>query len=311
MEGYLNYIMDIVAASEDGFLQPVYGIAQDRRLDESIVDSLVGYRSMGPVRVGNDAYRQTQNDGYGSVVLACAQIFFDQRLTRRGDTALFQGLEKLGKQAVRRWNRPDAGFWELRNKNSVHTYSSVMCWAACDRLAKIAAQLGLDKRAAYWSSKAAPMHAEILKRSWNPDLNSFVADFGGDAVDAVLLLLPQLGFLSADDPRYAATVKRIEQELCLGPYLLRYAVADDLGVPTVAFTGCTFWYIEALAALGRKEEARELFENMLATRNPMGLLSEDVDPETGELWGNFPQTYSMVGLIHSAMRLSKPWEDAF
>jgi GH15 family glucan-1,4-alpha-glucosidase len=142
-------------------------------------------------------------------------------------------------------------------------------------------------------------------------LNSVVATFDGESVDAALLLMPQTGFLSADDPRYVATVARIEKELRRGPYLLRYSVPDDLGVPQVAFNACVFWYIDALAALGRKEEARELFETMLAQRNPLGLLSEDIDPKSGELWGNFPQTYSMVGLIHSAMRLSKPWEDAF
>jgi GH15 family glucan-1,4-alpha-glucosidase len=311
MEGYLDYIVNIVAASEDGYLQPVLGIAQDKYPDEAVVDSLIGYRAMGPVRTGNDAYKQVQNDGYGSVVLACAQMFFDQRLSGRGDAALFQRLEKLGRQAVRRWRQPDSGLWEYRGKEDVHTYSSVMCWAACDRLAKIANQLEIPKRAAYWSSKAGLVREEILKRAWSSQLNSFVATFGGNTVDAALLLLPQLGFIAADDPRYAATVARIEQELRRGPYLFRYAVADDLGIPQTAFNACTFWYIDALAALGRREEARELFENMLAARNPMGLLSEDIDPETGELWGNFPQTYSMVGLIHSAMKLSKSWEDAF
>ena len=311
MEGYLDYIVNIVAASEDGYLQPVLGIAQDKHLDEAVVDSLIGYRAMGPVRTGNDAYKQVQNDGYGAVVLACAQMFFDQRLSRRGDAALFQLLERLGRQAIRRWKKPDSGLWELRGKEDVHTYSSVMCWAACDRLAKIANQLEIPRRAAYWSSKADQMRQEVLKRAWSPQLNSFVATFGGNTVDAALLLLPQLGFIAADDPRYAATVARVEQELRRGPYLFRYAVADHLGVPQVAFNACTFWYIDALAALGRGEEARELFESMLAARNPMGLLSEDIDPETGELWGNFPQTYSMVGLIRSAMKLSEPWEDAF
>ena len=311
MEGYLNYIMNIVATSEDGYLQPVFGIVQDKRLDERVVDTLIGYRAMGPVRVGNDAYKQVQNDGYGSVVLACAQMFFDQRLKRKGDTALFQRLEKLGAQAARRWKRPDAGIWELRNRNSVHTYSSVMCWAACDRLAKIARQLGLSKRATYWSQKAESMREGILERSWNPQLNSVASTFDGADVDAALLRLPQIGFFSAKDSRYVATVARIEKDLRRGPYLLRYSVADDLGVPKVAFNACIFWYIDALAALGRREEARDLFESMLARRNPLGLLSEDIDPKTGELWGNFPQTYSMVGLIQSAVRLSKPWEDAF
>lgn len=155
------------------------------------------------------------------------------------------------------------------------------------------------------------MRRKILKRSWNPQMNSIVATFEGDSVDAALLLLPQLGFLAADDPKHVATVARIERDLRRGDYLMRYSVADDLGVPQVAFNACTFWYIDALAALGRKDEARELFESMLARRNSLGLLSEDIDLQSGELWGNFPQTYSMVGLIHSAMRLSKPWEDAF
>ena len=155
------------------------------------------------------------------------------------------------------------------------------------------------------------MREEIFERSWNPQLNSLVATFDGTDVDAALLRLPQIGILSADDSRYVATVARIEKDLRRGPYLLRYSVADDHGIPQVAFNACIFWYIEALASLGRSEEARDLFEGMLAQRNPLGLLSEDIDPKTGELWGNFPQTYSMVGLIHSARRLSKPWEDAF
>ena len=127
----------------------------------------------------------------------------------------------------------------------------------------------------------------------------------------MLLLLPQLGFLSGDDPRFAGTVRRIERELRRGDHVFRYAVADDFGRPEVAFNACTFWYIDALATIGRRDEARRLFENMLASRNPVGLLSEDIDPDTGELWGNFPQTYSMVGLIHSAVKLSISWEDAF
>lgn len=311
MEGYLHYIMNLVVTSDDGYLQPVFGIVQDKSLDESLVESVAGYRAMGPVRIGNDAYKQVQNDGYGSVVLACTQMFFDRRLFRRGDAALFFRLEKLGEQAAKRWNQPDAGLWELRKRNSVHTYSSVMCWAACDRLAKIAARLELSDRAAYWSELAQSMREEILERSWRPQVNSIVATFDGEDVDAALLLLPQIGFLNADDPRYVATVNRIEKDLLQGRHLLRYSVPDDMGVPEVAFNACTFWYIDALAALGREDEARDLFEGMLAQRNPLGLLSEDIDPKTGELWGNFPQTYSMVGLIHSAMRLSRPWEDAF
>lgn len=311
MEEYLNYITNIVAASEDGYLQPVFGIALDKNLDEVEVDTLAGYRGMAPVRVGNDAYKQTQNDGYGAVILASAQAFFDRRLEHPGDPAFFQRLEKLGQQAAKRWNQPDAGIWEFRAQEAVHTYSSVMCWAACDRLSKIARHLKLDDRANYWSKKAKVIRDEILKHAWNSELESFVSTFDGAAVDGVLLLLPQLGFISVDDRRYAKTVDRIEKVLRRGAYMFRYDQADDLGLPSNAFNVCTFWYIEALASLGRTEEARALFEDMLAARNPAGLLSEDIDPASGELWGNFPQTYSMVGLIHCAMRLSKSWEEAY
>jgi GH15 family glucan-1,4-alpha-glucosidase len=311
MEGYLDYITNIVAGSEDGYLQPVFGITQERLLEERVIDTLSGYRGMGPVRVGNSAHAQVQNDAYGSVILACAQSFFDRRLDRRGDAALFRRLESLGEQAVARWDKPDSGLWELRTRESVHTYSSVMCWAACDRLSRIAARIGLEDRAAYWSRHADTIRAGILEHAWKPDSNSFSAVFDGDVIDASLLLLPELNFLPANDPRFLGTLARVEKELRRGPYLYRYTAKDDLGVPRSAFNVCSFWYIDALAATGRKQEARELFETMLETRNPLGLLSEDVAPASGELWGNFPQTYSMVGLIHSAKRLSKPWEDAF
>jgi len=311
MEGYLNYIMNIAAMSEEGYLQPVFGITLTQQLHEAEISSLAGYRGMGPVRVGNDAYRQVQNDGYGSVILACTQVFFDSRLSRRGDETLFKRLEVLGRQAKKSWNQPDAGLWELRQRQEVHTYSSVMCWAACDRLAKIAVRLNLNERADEWNKSAQRIRAGILENAWNEKLNSFTSTFGGDAVDAVLLLLPSLGIIKGDDPRFAGTVALIEKELLRGQFVQRYSGEDDFGRPQVAFNACTFWYIDALALLGRKDEARKLFENMLALRNPLGLLSEDIDHVTGELWGNFPQTYSMVGLIHSAMKLSKSWEEAF
>ncbi|MGD8478243.1 MAG: glycoside hydrolase family 15 protein, partial [Burkholderiales bacterium] len=217
----------------------------------------------------------------------------------------------LGYRAQNAWDQPDAGLWELRQRQEVHTYSSVMCWAACDRLAKIGARLGLADRAQEWNETAARIGEAILEKSWNAKLNSFTSTFGGDSVDAVLLLLPALGIIKGDDPRFAGTVAQIEKDLLRGNFVARYSGEDDFGKPQVAFNACTFWYIDALAMLGRRTEARALFENMLALRNPLGLLSEDIDPVTGELWGNFPQTYSMVGLIHSAMKLSRPWEDAF
>jgi GH15 family glucan-1,4-alpha-glucosidase len=265
---------------------------------------------MGPVRIGNQAHHQVQNDVYGSVILAATHAFFDRRMPLAGHPALFERLEALGRLAIAVFDQPDAGPWELRNRPAVHTFSAVMCWAGCDRLARIAGALGLPERATQWRQAADHLHAEISRRAWNRDLGSFVAAFDGDTLDASLLLLHELDFLTADDPRFAGTVDAIGHALRRGDLLLRYGVEDDFGRPETAFTICTFWYIDALAALGRREEARALFESVLKRRNPLGLLSEDIHPETGELWGNYPQTYSMVGLIHCAARLSRSWEDA-
>jgi GH15 family glucan-1,4-alpha-glucosidase len=154
------------------------------------------------------------------------------------------------------------------------------------------------------------MHAEITASSWNEDLGRFTESFGNHDVDASLLLLPHLDFVSADDPRFTGTLRAIENELRRGRHLRRYHAADDFGSPENAFNVCTFWYIEALAATGRRDEARETFAEMLECRNSLGLMSEDLNPDTRELWGNFPQTYSMVGIINSAVLLSRSWEEA-
>jgi GH15 family glucan-1,4-alpha-glucosidase len=311
MDRYLDYIVNIAAGADGRGLQPVYAISGKSGIEEREVASLPGYRGMGPVRIGNQAYRQVQNDVYGAAVLAAAHVFFDARFALRGDEALFRRLEQLGERAAALFDKPDAGPWELRATQEVHTFSSVMCWAACDRLAKIAARIGLGERAAHWRGRADAMHAVICERAWNAKRKTFSASFGGEHLDASLLLLHELDFLRADDPRFASTVQTVERELRRGELMFRYSKPDDFGVPENAFVVCTFWYVDALAALGRKEEARVLFESLLARSNRHGLFSEHIDPRSGELWGNFPQTYSMVGMINSAMRLSIPWEKAF
>jgi GH15 family glucan-1,4-alpha-glucosidase len=310
MEGFLRYIINLVAASGDHRLQPLYGIGGERRIEETTADALTGYRGMGPVRVGNAAYHQIQHDVYGTVILAATQAFFDERLERPGDRALYQRLCALGAEAIQRYNQPDAGIWEYRGRARVHTYSAMMCWAACDRLRRIAERLGLDGDAADWAGHAATIHATICREAWSDAQGAFVESFGGDTLDASLLLMHELGFLAADDPRFVGTVEAIEGGLRRGDHLFRYAAADDFGRPENAFNICTFWFIDALQAIGRGEEARRLFENMLGHRTRLGLLSEDLDPADGTLWGNFPQTYSMVGLINSAMHLSRSWEES-
>ncbi|MDA8126118.1 MAG: glycoside hydrolase family 15 protein [Deltaproteobacteria bacterium] len=311
MEKYLGFLVNAVAGAPNGRIQPVYGIDGRARLDEREIDSLCGYRGMGPVRIGNEAYAQMQHDVYGSAILAVAHVFFDRRLVRRGDEALFRRLEALGEMAIAVHDQPDAGLWELRGKLRVHTFSSVMCWAACDRLSKIAEVLGLSERTAHWRRAAEHIRTVIFQRAWNEKKRAFTAAFEEASLDASVLLLHDIGFLAADDPRFAMTVAAVERELRQGDYVYRYVEADDFGVPENAFVVCTFWYIYALAALGRQGEACELFENLIARRNRHGLLAEHIDPRTGEQWGNFVQTYSMVGLINSAIRLSRRWDSAF
>ena len=311
MERYLKFIVNLIANAEDGRLQPLYSISGRADVEERVVPSLPGYRGMGPVRVGNEAYRQVQHDVYGAAILAATHVFFDRRLEQRGDEALFRRLEVLGAHAAALYDQPDAGIWELRGSLHVHTFSSVMCWAGCDRLARIAAQLGLAERQQFWRATADRIHAEICDRCWNAELGSFVATMDGDTLDASLLRMHDVSFIAPDDPRFIATVDAVGRELRRGNFVYRYLIEDDFGKPENAFLACTFWYINALAAIGRKDEARALFEVVLACRNRHGLLAEHIDPVTHEQWGNFVQTYSMVGLISSAQRLSIPWERAF
>jgi GH15 family glucan-1,4-alpha-glucosidase len=309
MEDYLGYIANIAAGAQHGDLQPVYGIMLEEKLIESEVTTLAGYRGMGPVRVGNQAYEHIQNDIYGSVVLASTQAFFDNRLIHPGDQAMFERLEKIGAIAAQLYDQPDAGLWELRTSAHVHTYSSLMCWAACDRLAKIATRLQLTDRAFYWQATAARIRETILTHAWSEKRGALASTFGGHEMDASLLLIPTLNFLPGTDPRFLGTLAAIEKDLRRGDTMFRYATPDDFGVPTTAFNVCTFWYIEALIYAGRRDEARDLFKVMLARRSSCGLLSEDMDVKSGEAWGNFPQTYSMVGLINTAMKLSRAWDD--
>jgi GH15 family glucan-1,4-alpha-glucosidase len=310
-ERYLSFIFDTVESAEDGRLRPLYGIDGGSVVEEHFAKCLPGYRGMGPVRVGNQAQSQVQHDVYGFAILAAPHVFFDRRMVRLGDDALFPRLEVFGEHAAKLFDQPDAGIWELRGKQRVHTFSSVMCWAGCDRLARIASHLALKDREKYWRNHADRMHAVICERSWNAKLGSFAGTMEGDTLDASLLRLHEVGFLAADDPRFAGTVAAIERDLKRGDFIYRYTEKDDFGTPENAFLVCTFWYINALGALGRRDEARALFEKVLAHRNPHGLLAEDIDTKTGELWGNFVQTYSMVGIIDAALRLSSEWEKAY
>jgi GH15 family glucan-1,4-alpha-glucosidase len=307
MENYLGFLRNITDAAAGGHIQPVYGVGFEPILTERTVDSLPGYRGMGPVRVGNQAHEHVQHDVYGQIVLSAAHAFFDERLLRPATRADFEALERQGERAFAVYDKPDAGLWELRTRAAVHTYSAAMCWAACDRLGNVADQLGLPDRARLWNERAAVIRAEIEAKAWDDRDQHFAATFGGSELDASLTQLVDLRFLIPDDPRHRETMKALEKRLRRGSNFMRYDAPDDFGLPETAFNFCTFWFIEGLHLIGETEEARRLFEEMLARRNHAGLLSEDVSLADGALWGNYPQTYSLVGLINCAVLLSRPW----
>ena len=307
LENYLGYLRNLVDQSGGGHVQPVYGVGLEPALIERVAEHLPGYRGMGPVRVGNQAHEHLQHDVYGQIVLPLVQSFFDERLLRPGTYEDFHALEKVGERAFEMYDKPDAGLWEFRTLARVHTYSALLCWAACGRLANAAAQLGLEDRAEHWRERAGTIRARIEDEAFHEARGHFAGSFGGQELDASLLQLIDLGFLPGSDPRMAATIEAVEKALRRGSYLFRYVDPDDFGVPKTAFNFCTFWFIEALHEAGRDDEARNLFRQMLDRRTHAGLLSEDIGLEDGELWGNYPQTYSLVGLINCAVLLSRPW----
>lgn len=307
LEGYLGYLRNIVDATPSGRIQPVYGVGYEPILQEGIVTSLDGYRGMSPVRVGNQAHEHHQHDVYGQIVLSTVQAFYDTRLFRPAGVDDFRALESVGERAFDVHDKPDAGLWEFRTRASVHTYSTLMCWAACDRLANAAQHLGLIDRAAHWRARAEKIRAAIETRGWNESLGRFAAELDGKGMDASLLQMLDTRFVHPTDTRFLTTLEALEKDLRRGDHVLRYAEEDDFGRPETAFNFCTFWLIEALYLVGRRDEARALFEQMLARRTRAGLLSEDCDLSTGAPWGNYPQTYSLAGLINCAVLLSNPW----
>lgn len=310
MESFITYITTIAVDAERP-LRPVYGIVPDEPLPETIAPDLAGYDGFGTVRIGNAAADQLQHDAYGSVILGAAQMFIDERIPKIGDVALFKRLELLGERARRLVLEPDAGIWEYRRRQRVHTHSATMCWVACDRLARIAQRLGIAERASYWQATATDLQTTILSRFWSEKRQALVGSLGGDELDASVLLLPELGLLPASDPRFVRTTELIGRELGRNGFIMRYTEEDDFGTPETAFLSCQFWYIDALAMIGRMQEARELFQALLSKRNAFGMFSEDLHPESGELWGNIPQTYTMAGIINTGCILSRGWQNAW
>lgn len=307
-EGFLHYLLDIASSAPGLDLAPLYRIDGSSDLDEQVLPDWPGYLGNGPVRVGNQAAQHRQHDVFGEMVLALGPLFLDARFRDRQTRSVLDLLIRLTRKAVDVAGQPDAGIWEYREGWRPQTFSSLMCWAAADRMAKIAErhEPGL---VAEMRGHAERIRSEILLMGMDAERSALVACYGGKDVDAALLQAVVLRLLPGNDRRMHATIDAIRKDLEHDGWLRRYATCDDFGVPTVAFVLCTFWLIEALAAVGRMSEARSLMERVAQVKSPLGLLAEDVDPATGVMWGNFPQAYSHVGMIHAAFAASPPWTD--
>ena len=307
-EQFLRYLLNVASSTPSLDLAPLYRIDGKVDLSESRLHAWAGYAGEGPVRVGNAAATHQQYDVFGEMVLALTPLFLDARFREHLNPHLLDLATQLARKAVSVAGKPDAGIWELRSEWRPQTFSSLMCWAATDRMAHIA-RVHAPALVSEFHDAAARIRAEIFERAVDADRGTLVADYGGREVDAALLQAVTLRLLTPDDPRANATVRAVRADLELDGWLRRYRTNDGFGTPQVAFTLCTFWLVEALARLGRDHEAREVFERVRRIDAPLGLLSEDVDATTGVMWGNFPQAYSHVGLIHAAFSVAPRWSE--
>ena len=311
MESFIKYLQNVCASEPSKILQPVYGIGGEKELIERELPWLSGFKGYGPVRVGNAAYKMDQHDVYGEMVLAITPTFFDRRLDRTNQDQALRNVQQLIEQAIHCFDEPDAGIWEFRGEKKHSLFSKLMNWAAVDRGVRIAGHIGRHDLVSEWAPIREKMRESIENNGWNEMVGYYTQNYGGDSPDAANLILPTINFISHRDDRFQKTIDAYERILRVKRGVYRYRTPDDFGVPKTTFTVCSFWLADALWGAGRKAEARELFSSVIHQVNHLGLLSEDMDPESGELWGNFPQTYSHVGLINTAMRISQSWEDAF
>jgi GH15 family glucan-1,4-alpha-glucosidase len=307
-EQFLHFLLNIAASSPDLDLAPLYRIDGKTDLDERILESWPGYLGDGPVRVGNGAALHKQHDVFGEMVLALTPLFLDARFREQVTPPVLDLVTRLARKAISVAGQPDAGIWELRSEWRPQTFSSLMCWAAADRMTKIAAQ-HRPADVKEFANAAAHIRNDVLSAAIHPSRGCLVADHGGTEVDAALLQAVTLRLLPPDDVRTHATISAICEDLEYQGWLKRYRTNDGFGVPTVAFTLCTFWLVEALGRVGRLDEARAIMDRLGSVKAPLGLLSEDVDPVAGTMWGNFPQAYSHVGLIHAAFAAAPRWSE--
>ena len=300
---YLQFIVDLIPDKEEK-LQIMYGINKEKNLVEQKLDHLSGYGNSKPVRIGNAAYLQRQNDIYGILM----DVIHQQLVNFSNDIENAEELWTITKGIVwvvdRHWHEADKGIWEFRTEERHFTFSKVLCWVAVDKAIKVAKIFGKKRKMEHWMKLEKQIKEDIMDNAWNDKIQAFTQSYGSDDLDASILLMENYGFIEANDSKYVNTVKAIEKELSNDGLLYRYKNKDDFGMPSSSFTICTFWFINSLYKIGERKKAVQLFDKLLSYSNHLGLFSEDIDFKTKRLLGNFPQAYSHLALIETAINLS-------
>ncbi|TPN85109.1 glycoside hydrolase family 15 protein [Aquimarina algicola] len=300
---FLQFIIDIIP-DKDEKIQIMYGINGEKKLTEKTLDHLQGYKNSSPVRIGNAAYHQKQNDIYGILM----NVIYQQFVKFECDLDNSENLWTISKSIVHivnvNWEKPDKGIWEFRTEERHFTFSKLLCWVAVDRAIKIGELINKTSNNERWIALRDRIYDDIYKNAWNEEVQAYTQSYGSKDLDASTLLMESYGFIHAKDPRFISTVQATERELCNDGLLYRYKNKDDFGLPSSSFTICSFWFINSLFKIGEQEKARKLFDQLLSYSNHLGLFSEDIDFKTKRLLGNFPQAYSHLALIETAVNFS-------
>ena len=303
VNNFIDFIVNLIPNKNEK-LQIMYGIKGEKILTERKLDHLSGFMDSKPVRVGNAAYFQKQNDIYGILMDA---IHF-QILKFQDDNYKHEQLWSIVKSIVwsvnKNWKNADKGIWEFRNKDMHFTFSKLLCWVAVDRAIKISELIQRGEKAKKWESLRDEIHDDIIKNAWSEKKQAFTQSYGSQDLDSSILLMESYGFIEASDSKFIKTVKSIEKELMFEGLLFRYKNKDDFGEPKSSFTVCTFWFIDSLYKIGEKKKAKKMFDELLSYSNHLGLFSEDIDFKSKELLGNFPQAYSHLALIETAFNFN-------
>lgn len=301
---FLQFIVNTIP-EKDEKIQIMYGIKGEKDLTEEFLDHLSGYKDSSPVRIGNAAYIQKQNDIYGILMEVIYQQFVQFETSLENSEELWTIIKSVTSIVKDNWQKPDKGIWELRTEDRHFVFSKLLCWVAMDRAIKISEILGKSRYLEEWKTLRHTIHNDIYVHGWNEEVQAYTQFYGSKDLDASTLLMQQYGFIKATDPRFISTVQATEKELCNDGLMYRYKNNDDFGEPSSSFTICTFWLIDSLHKIGETQKARDYFDQLLSYSNHLGLFSEDIDFKTKRLLGNFPQAYSHLALIETAINFSK------